>query len=231
MHHYAGYTAGLIRLDIAQALDTATRFLDNPNTIAEEFMDNIWLYLKGTKHDGISAQVGIPGPMRILAYSDAEFGHGIPYANSENPKIAAPIIGGVVMIGTMPIIWFAKKNKNVVLSTAEAELMAAIETTKDIIEAIQMLHDMKQNHEKPILHMDAKAAIHWVTKGDRSFRKTRHIGAPYYWLLDQMQEGVMDVEYVGTQDQIADLLTKPLPAPALRHLKQKCMSVGGERRP
>ena len=141
------YTAGLIRLDIAQALDTATRFLDNPNKIAEEFMDNIWLYLKGTKNEGIYATVGVPGPMKILAYSDAEFGHGIPHATSKNPKIAAPIIGGIVMLGTMPILWFAKKNKNVVLSTAEAELMAAIETTKDIIEAVQMLYDMKQAHE------------------------------------------------------------------------------------
>ena len=63
--------------------------------------------------------------------------------------------------------------------------------------------------------MDAQSAIRWVTsKGDKSFRWTRYIGAPYYWLLDCMDRRIMDVNYVRSGDMVADTLTKPLPRPA-----------------
>ena len=44
------------------------------------------------------------------------------------------------MVGTMPVQWFSKKCKQNVLSTAEAELFTAIETTNDImIEVVELL--------------------------------------------------------------------------------------------
>ena len=40
--------------------------------------------------------------------------------------------------------------------------------------------------------------------------KMKHIEMRYHYIHDMMQKGVVKLQYVGTYEQVADVLTKPL---------------------
>jgi hypothetical protein len=58
--------------------------------------------------------------------------------------------------------------------------------------------------------VDNIAAISTTLSGKLT-RQNRHFFAKYYWLHKQLNSGLLDMQYMSTKDQLADILTKPLP--------------------
>lgn len=207
----------LTRLDISFYVGVASSYQHKPNNIVYEYMEDIWRYLKGTKERGIFAARGKPEQeLEVHAWSDSEFGHGVQYASAQDPDYAAPVAGGVVTLGTMPVQWWSKKLKTVCLSTSEAELKAAVETAKDIVEVDLLTKTMNEKLSiRPLLHLDSTTAREWIDHGSKSFARTRHLGVQYFWIIQQRRDGVFSTDYVDTKEMKADMLTKPLSKPML----------------
>ncbi|KZR96047.1 Uncharacterized protein APZ42_009842, partial [Daphnia magna] len=52
--------------------------------------------------------------------------------------------------------------------------------------------------------------------------KTKHIDVKYHlFVRDKQTEGILDVKYVCTNNQLADIFTKPLPAPRFERLREE----------
>ena len=64
---------------------------------------------------------------------------------------------------------------------------------------------------------DNQAAIR-IAKNPQDHKRTKHIQVRYHYLRDQVRDGVFTLEYVPTQDQLADVFTKALNGPRLRDL-------------
>jgi len=58
--------------------------------------------------------------------------------------------------------------------------------------------------------IDNRAAIDWIKAGAPT-RKSKHIDVRHYRLKHLLAEGLIDVQYVSSEDNIADILTKVLP--------------------
>ena len=43
--------------------------------------------------------------------------------------------------------------------------------------------------------------------------RSKHIEIPYHYVRDMVEKDVIKLEYISTEDQIADILTKPLAKP------------------
>ena len=65
----------------------------------------------------------------------------------------------------------------------------------------------------PLL-MDNQSAIQ-VSKNPEHHGRMKHLDLAHYWLRDEVAMGFIGVQYVPTQDQLADILTKALPRPAV----------------
>jgi len=69
---------------------------------------------------------------------------------------------------------------------------------------------------KPIrMFTDNQAALQFSVSNVESTR-TKHIALRYHFLRDKISEGLLDLKYVPTAENVADILTKPLPRD--RHL-------------
>jgi hypothetical protein len=55
--------------------------------------------------------------------------------------------------------------------------------------------------------------------------RTRHINIRYFWTKEQMDEGKLAVEHIGTDDMIADILTKPLQGEKFISLRRMLMNL------
>ncbi|KAJ3662740.1 hypothetical protein Zmor_007071 [Zophobas morio] len=138
---------------------------------------------------------------QLVAYSDAD------YASDEDRK---SISGVVVILNGGPVSWMSRKQTIVADSTTYAEYVAAYMATKEIIWVRGLLADLGVMQRQPtIVHMDNAAAEHLV-RNPVHHRRTKHIDVKFHYTRDAYQRGEIDINHVGTTEQLADMFTKPL---------------------
>ena len=97
--------------------------------------------------------------------------------------------------------------KNVTLSSGEAELVAAVKATAEAIGVARMAHDWGEESTL-IVHVDSSAAIGMVSL--RGSGKLRHIKVGHLWIQEMAEEGEVQVRKVLGDSNPADLMTKHL---------------------
>ena len=84
----------------------------------------------------------------------------------------------------------------------------------------QTLQDIKVVFEEPmVIYCDNTSAIS-LSKNLVQHSKAKHIPIKYHYLRDQSQKKNIKLEYVPTQEQIADIFTKPLSRDVFEYLRQ-----------
>jgi len=97
----------------------------------------------------------------------------------------------------------------VATSTAEAEYIAAASCTSQILWFQNQLLDYGIKELRTPLLLDSTSAIS-IIQNPVQFSKTRHIEIRYHFIRDCYEKGKIEVKYVPTANQIADVFTKPL---------------------
>jgi hypothetical protein len=86
---------------------------------------------------------------------------------------------------------------------------------------IQNLVDFKVNYTDPItIHCDKTSSIS-VSKNLVLHSKTKHILIKYHFLREQVTNRVVQLNYIPSIEQIADIFTKSLAATPFGYLRQK----------
>ena len=103
--------------------------------------------------------------------------------------------------------WSATQ-KNVTLSSGEAELVAAVKSTAEAIGIARMAHDWGGDESTLVVHVDSSAAIGMVSR--RGSGKLRHIKVGQLWIQEMAEDGEVQVRKVLGDSNPADLMTKHL---------------------
>jgi hypothetical protein len=113
-------------------------------------------------------------------------------------------------LGSAMISWGNKKQKSVELNTVEAEYMAACEACTEAIWLRKLISDLfDQTPESTIIYCDNQSCIR-LSEHLVFHESSKHIEIKYYFIRDKVQEGEVNLEYIPTDDQTIDILTKPL---------------------
>jgi hypothetical protein len=111
------------------------------------------------------------------------------------------------------------KQNTVALSTAEAEYVSAYEATAQAIWLRFVLDDFgEMQAEATPLFYDKMSAIS-MAKNLVFHQRTRHINRKYHFIRKAMQEGVIDVKFCRSEEQLADILTKALSKDRFKQLR------------
>ena len=98
------------------------------------------------------------------------------------------------------------------LSTMEAEYMGEVTAAKEILLIIYIVLELSPyfNIATPVpLFGDNQAALKFAEERCVNDR-VKHIDLRHHWLLRHVEEGLIQMNFVGTEENIADLFTKPL---------------------
>eukprot|EP00253_Pinus_taeda_P015723 PITA_15723 len=129
--------------------------------------------------------------------------------------------GGAFFMGCRLVSWFNKKQSSVALSTAEAEYVATASCCTQLLWMMQTLQDFQITCTPPIsILCDNTSAIN-ISKNRVMHSKTKHISIKYHFLKEQVLEHKVKLEYVPSKEQVADILTKPLPRETFEYLRQQ----------
>ncbi|UYV76125.1 hypothetical protein LAZ67_13002672 [Cordylochernes scorpioides] len=200
------------RPDIAYAVSRVSQFMNNPGPSHWTAVKKIFGYLKATKNIGICFG-GSSCTSTLIGFSDADFAGDLDTRKSTT--------GYVFMLNNGPISWCSQKQNCVSLSTTESEYIAASKATKEAIWLRHLLRELHQEQVKPTtIFCDNQSCIRLVHNPEYH-KRTKHIDISYHFIRDHFQNHAIDLLYVCSNDQAADIFTKALPPERYRRLRSQ----------
>lgn len=195
------YMTNKTRPDMTYAVNFESRFMENPEKKDVQNVKRTLRYLKGTKGKGIFFPATRSKDISIQAYCDSD------YAGDTNDRKSTS--GYILLFGKSPIVWSSKKQPIIALSTAEAEYISAAECCKEIKYVKTLISELTEKVVNTTLHVDNQSAIKLIKSGQMN-RKSKHIDVRFHYVSEQFQDKLFDLKYCCSEDQLADVFTKPL---------------------
>jgi transposase InsO family protein len=210
------YAATSTRPDIAFAVAILSQFMRNPGRTHWEAAKHVMRYLKGSADLGLTIGASDTG---LEAYVDADWASQ-PHRHSMS--------GYVIFLHGGPIAWSARKQSIIALSTAEAEYIALTTVAREILYLQTLLSELYEPVDLPTtIYCNNQSAIALATNG-KFYARTKHIDICFHFVRDCVRNGVFELEYCPTDENVADAFTKPLSR--LRHQKLRdMMGIGSAR--
>jgi hypothetical protein len=103
-----------------------------------------------------------------------------------------------------------QETASVALSSAEAEYMAASLASCEAIWLRKLLTGLfDQELEPTMIHCDNQSCIK-LSENPVFHDRSKHIEIRYHFIRDRVLKGAVKLQYIPTDEQLADILTKPL---------------------
>ncbi|GKB69574.1 hypothetical protein Tco_0930986 [Tanacetum coccineum] len=145
----------------------------------------------------------------LIAYSDAD------HAGCKDDCKSTS--GGVQFLGGKLVSWSSKKQDCAMMSIAEAEYVSLSACCAQVIWMRTQLLDYGFKYNRIPMYCDSKSAIA-ISCNPVQHSKTKHIDIRYHFIKEHVERGTVEIYFVGTEYQLADLFTKALPKERFEYL-------------
>nr|GEY17202.1 retrovirus-related Pol polyprotein from transposon TNT 1-94 [Tanacetum cinerariifolium] len=106
------------------------------------------------------------------------------------------------------------------MSSAEAENVSLSAYYAQVLWMRTQLTDYDFHFDKIPMYCDSKAAIS-ISCNPVQHSRTKHIDVRYHFIKEKVEKGIVELFFVGTEYQLADLFTKALPKDRFKYLVRR----------
>ncbi|GJU04457.1 retrovirus-related pol polyprotein from transposon TNT 1-94 [Tanacetum coccineum] len=188
------------RPDLVFAVCMCARYQAKPTKKHFEAIKRVFRYLKGTINMGLWYPKD--NAMSLTAYADAD------HAGCQDSRRSTS--GSAQFLGDRLVSWSSKKQRSTAISTTEAEYIAMSGCCAQILWMRSQLKDYGFDFNKIPLYCDNKSAIALCCNNVQHSR-SKHIDIRHHFIREQVENRVVELYFVETNYQLADILTKALP--------------------
>lgn len=189
------------RPDIAHAVTTVAQYSSNFREIHCTAVRRIVKYLRGTTNHALCYSPS-KYPGQLITYADAD------YAGDVNDRKSRS--GCVILLNNAPVLWLSRKQSCIATSTTESEYIAAALASKETIWLRRLLTDFGLLYPGPTsLRSDNQSVVRLILNPE-FHKRTKHIDIVYHKIRELQDNAEIDIIYVPTDRQFADIFTKSL---------------------
>ncbi|CAI7872571.1 unnamed protein product [Closterium sp. NIES-54] len=184
------------------------KYLGQTATVGLQFSAAAQRRQKGA--DGVE-----PGRLFLTAFSDASY--------ASEPEDMTSAGGFICCVGGGPTAWESKKQVDQALSSVESEYMALFRAVREIVWQRRLLAELGEEQQGPTpLYCDSQGAIA-PAKNPVLHGLTKHMRVKWHWTRSMVAAGEVELHYVKTTGQPADMMTKRL----VEQQHWKCCKLAG----
>lgn len=157
-------------------------------------------YLKGTREQCLKFEKS-ESPLKLTGFCDSDWGASV--------KDRRSITGYNFQLSEKgPLIsWKSRKQQTVTLSTCEAEYISLASAVQESKFLRQLCKDMNITIDDVLIHVDNQGTIN-LAKNPVNHQRSKHIDIKYHFIRSEIQAGTVKLEYVPTEENVADIFTK-----------------------
>ncbi|GJZ68772.1 retrovirus-related pol polyprotein from transposon TNT 1-94 [Tanacetum coccineum] len=165
---------------------------------------------KDDEADSVDSSKYREAGIETIVYIDSD--HAGDYVDRKSTS------GVCTIMGCCLTSWFAKKQTTLAISTTEAEYVSAGKACQQALWMKQALIDYSIRLDDVSIMCDNKGAVD-LSKNPVQHSRTKHIEIRGHILRDNVQKGNISIEKVASDDNIADIFTKPLKREVFNYLR------------
>ena len=205
------------RPDLSFTVTKLSQHMSKPDIYHMTMAKHALRYVKGTVEEKLIFRKS-DEPLTIEGYCDADWASSL-----EDRKSITGYCFQISPTGPM-ISWKSRKQPTVALSTCEAEYMSLVAAIQEGKYLTSFLNEIINLNQKMFtLHSDNQSAIA-LAKNPVQHQRTKHIDVKYHFVRDEISDGKLKLLYVPSENNLADLFTKPFAKP--KNCKFKSMIMG-----
>ena len=201
----------LTRPDILYAVNRVCQYLHSPRDTHWTVVKRILRYIRHTASFGLRLRSASSG--LLSAFSDADW--------AGNPDDRRSTGGYAVFFGPNLIAWSARKQATVSRSSTEAEYKAVGDATAELIWVQCLLRELRiPQSQSPVLWCDNIGAT-YLSSNPVFHARTKHIEVDYHFVRERVAQKLLQIKFISSNDQLADIFTKPLSQPLFKGCRRK----------
>jgi len=194
------------RPDLSYAVGLVSQFMQVPRKPQLDCVRRILRYLSATVDYALLYEADVA--LAVYGYTDAD------WAGSASDRRSTS--GFVFSFGSAAVTWSSKKQPTVALSSTEAEYRGAAVAACEVAWLRKLLADLGLDVDRKIvIYCDNLSSIQ-LARNPVFHARTKHIEVHYHFIRERVLAGDIDLVYVSTHEQVADIFTKALGAEKLR---------------
>lgn len=206
------YLATHSRPDISASVSILSQRIEKPRSTDMNEVKRLCRYLKGTKTLKLMLSNALC-EQSLHSFSDANWAEDKATRKS-NSGYFCSINGGAIS-------WCCRKQDLVTLSSTEAEYVALTETCKETMWLKRLMQFFNiSNDSKVVIFTDSQSCLKMI-KNDKFSNRTKHIDTKYHFTKNLVSKGEIVLQYVETENNVADMFTKPLGSVKLKFLRER----------
>jgi len=186
------------------------RFQLDPRESHLTVVKRIFRYLKGTTNLGLLYRKSLD--YKLIGFCGAD------YAGDRIERKSTS--GNCQFLGENLISWASKRQAIIVMSTSEAEYISATSCCTQLLWMKHQLEDYQINANSIVIFCDNTTAI-CLSKNPILHSRAKHIEIKHHFFRDYVQKGILDIQFIDTEHQWADIFTKPLTMERFDFIKKK----------
>ncbi|GJT94735.1 putative RNA-directed DNA polymerase [Tanacetum coccineum] len=190
----------LTRPDIAFVVGFLSRFMQDPRKPHMVAMKEVLKYIKVTVGKGL--RFGSDVEPKLFGCCDAD------YAGDVNTRRSTT--GYVFLYESSPISWCSKRQPTVSLSTTEAEYRDAAMATQECVWLVELLRNLNQRVVYPVQLWCDNISVIKLAQNPVFHARTKRIEVHYHFIREKVLNDEISLEVIGSEEQVADALTKGL---------------------
>jgi hypothetical protein len=201
------------RLDLSFSVGYLSHFMSEPREDHMTTLKHVLRYIAAMKDFGL--KYNRAEEFCLMGYSDSDLARDIDDRMSTT--------GVLFFLGGNPMSWLSQKQKDVAKSLCEAKYMANTTAASQVIWVHHVLEEVIEVElPVPVIRMDNTTAIA-LAKNLVLHDRSKHIDVKFHFARECVEHGDIELEHVGTGDELADVLTKAL---GRVHFQQLCERIG-----
>ncbi|GKB06980.1 retrovirus-related pol polyprotein from transposon TNT 1-94 [Tanacetum coccineum] len=213
--HYRGMISTLMYLIASRPYLTfvvcmCARYQAKPTKKYLHAVKRIFKYLRGTVNRGLWYPKD--SSIALTAYVDAD------HAGCQNTRRSTS--GSMQLLGDRLVSWSSKRQKSAAISNTEAEYIALSGYYAQVLWMRSQLTDYDLGFNKIPMYYDNKSAIALCCNNVQHSR-SKHIDIRFHFIKEQVENGVVELYFVNTEYQLADIFTKALSRDRIEFLINK----------
>ncbi|GJZ07217.1 retrovirus-related pol polyprotein from transposon TNT 1-94 [Tanacetum coccineum] len=202
--HYHGMIGTLLYLtasrpDLQFAICMCARYQARPTEKHLHAVKRIFRYLRGTVNQGLWYLKD--SSIALTAFADAD------HAGCQDTRRSTS--GSMQFLGDRLVSWSSKRQKSAAISSTEAEYIAMSGCCAQILWMRSQLTDYGLGFNKIPMYCDNKSAIA-LSCNNVQHSRSKHIDIRFHFIKEHVENGVIELYFVNTEYQLADIFTKPL---------------------
>ncbi|GJY03683.1 retrovirus-related pol polyprotein from transposon TNT 1-94 [Tanacetum coccineum] len=202
--HYRGMVGTLVYLtaskpDLTIVVCMCARYQAKPTEKHLHVVKRIFKYLRGTVNRGLWYPKD--SSIALIAYADAD------HAGCQDTRRSTS--GSMQLLGDKLVSWSSKRQKSAAISSTKAEYIALSGCCAQVLWMRSQLTDYGLGFNKIPMYCDNKSAIALCCNNVQHSR-SKHIDIRFHFIKEQVENGVVELYFVNTEYQLADIFTKAL---------------------